>query len=55
MYWRDDWLQAKNLLDQGLHIQPLIDAKYALSEWVDAYHHIDENPQAVMKLMVSVG
>lgn len=55
MYWRDDWLQAKDLLDQGLHIQPLIDAKYPLSEWVDAYHHIDDNPQAVMKLMVNVG
>ncbi|AXF85321.1 D-arabitol-phosphate dehydrogenase [Ephemeroptericola cinctiostellae] len=55
MYWRDDWLHAKDLLDQGLHIQPLIDAKYPLSEWVDAYRHIDDNPQAVMKLMVNVG
>ncbi|PHR92235.1 MAG: Zn-dependent alcohol dehydrogenase [Blastopirellula sp.] len=54
MYWMDDWIEARELLDKGIIIEPLIDGVYPFEKWPDAYGEIDINQQNIMKLMVDV-
>lgn len=52
MYWTDDWIEARRLLEKGIVLKPLIDGVYPLEKWADAYAEIDSNQQNIMKLMV---
>ena len=54
MYWMDDWVEARDLLANGIELGPLIDENYTLEEWAEAYAHIDRNQQNVMKIMIDV-
>lgn len=55
MYWRDDWMKARDLLAGKVRIEPLIDGVFPSTGWVEAYRKIDAHPQEVLKLMVDMG
>lgn len=54
MYWRDDWIEAVELLSRTIKVEPLISRHFPFEQWPDAYRFIDANGANIVKVMVDV-
>ena len=55
MYRHEDYVQAIEWVNEGkIQLKPLISKHFPFSEYLTAYQYIDDNREAVMKVIVDV-
>lgn len=55
MYRHEDFVDAIALVESGkVRLAPLLSAKFAFTDYLAAYHHIEANREATMKVLVVV-
>jgi len=53
MYTKDDWMDAiKLVLEQRIILEPLMSARFPLSELDKAFLHIEKNPDTALKVLI---
>lgn len=55
MYKHEDYVLASEMLADGrLKVEPLVTQRYKFTDYAEAYHCIDNNPEVCMKVMISL-